>query len=83
MLELFLENFTINSFNLIFVATGIIITAVALLSTRDYSYAHRKLFYLCNLIYVVSFTMIIMTNNWIVFKSQKIGFYIGDQPDSF
>ena len=67
MLELFLENFTINSFNLIFVATGIIITAVALLSTRDYSYAHRKLFYLCNLIYVVSFTMIIMTNNWIVF----------------
>jgi len=67
LLELFLENFTINSFNLIFVATGIIITGAALLSTRDYRYAHRKLFYLCNLIYVVSFTMIIMTNNWIIF----------------
>lgn len=67
MIEFFLEYFSINSFNLIFVATGIIITAVALLSTRDYSYVNRKLFYLCNLIYVVSFTMIIMTNNWIVF----------------
>ncbi|MFO7814128.1 MAG: complex I subunit 5 family protein [Halanaerobiales bacterium] len=67
MLEVFLGQFSINSFNLIFVATGVIITGVALLSTRDYSYAYRKLFYLCNLIYAVSFTMVIMTNNWIVF----------------
>ena len=67
MLSTFLNQFVFSNFNIILTATGIFITLVALMSSRDYTYAHKELFYLCNIIYIISFIMIIMTNNWIIF----------------
>jgi len=67
LLSTFLNQFVFNNFNILFTVTGIFITFVALMSSRDYSYAHKELFYLCNIIYIISFVMIIMTNNWIIF----------------
>src|SRR6056297_23922 len=65
--ELFIENFEVNKLNMMFVLIGIIITTVSLLSTRDYTYEHRDWFNLSILIYTISFVMIILTNNWIIF----------------
>src|SRR6056297_1765399 len=65
--ELFIENFEVNKLNMMFVLIGIIITTVSLLSTRDYTYEHRDWFNLSILIYTISFVMIILTNNWIMF----------------
>lgn len=67
MLSTFLNQFVFSNFNIILTLTGILITFVALMSSRDYTYAHKELFYLCNIIYIISFVMIIMTNNWIIF----------------
>ncbi len=67
MLDLFIEHFDFTKLNLLFMSTGIIITAVALISSHDYTYEHRDWFYISIFIYTISFCMLILTNNWIIF----------------
>ena len=67
MLALILTSMNFSSLNILMVSTGIIITLVSIISSRDYSYNNTYLFYLCNLIYILGFTMIILTENWIIF----------------
>lgn len=67
MLELFLTYFDLNKINIIFTITGVIITLFSVYSSRDYSFKNRDLYYLCNIIYIISFSIIILTNNWILF----------------
>lgn len=67
MVELIYEYFDFNKINLLFMSIGIITTAAALISSRDYTYEHREWFYLSILIYTISFCMLILTNNWIIF----------------
>ena len=67
LVELILENFDLSQLNMIFLATGLIITTASLISSQAYSYPHRNWFYLSLLVYTLSFSMIILTTNWIIF----------------
>ena len=67
LVDLIIENFDLSRLNMIFLATGFIITTASLISSQDYSYPHRNWFYLSLVVYTLSFSMIILTTNWIIF----------------
>ncbi|MCG8515544.1 MAG: complex I subunit 5 family protein [Halanaerobiales bacterium] len=61
------SNFIINELNLIFFATGLLITAFTLLSAYTQIEEKRREYYFLNTIYIMSFLVVIFSKNWLLF----------------
>ncbi|MFW6282253.1 MAG: complex I subunit 5 family protein [bacterium] len=66
-MQALLNNFDYSNLNLLLVITGILITIVSVLSSRTNIEEKRKLYYLLNLIFVLSFSAVIFTREWLIF----------------
>ena len=59
--------FYISGQNLILAITGLLITIFAVFFTRSHINARLKEYYLVNIIYAISFLVVIFSKNWIIF----------------
>lgn len=67
MHEIISMNFKTSNLNLFFGITGILLTVLTMSVTKLSIKTRRKEYYLLNLIYILSFLLVIFTRSWIIF----------------
>ncbi|MFW6270123.1 MAG: complex I subunit 5 family protein, partial [Bacillota bacterium] len=70
MEKFIINNFIFNKINILFVSTGITLTFFSMLAAVNYIRKKRKWYYLLNIIYIISFSLLIFTKNWLVFITE-------------
>ncbi|MFW6305798.1 MAG: complex I subunit 5 family protein [Bacillota bacterium] len=64
---IFSQFFTVNTVNIILAITGIFITLLTILTARINIKTRRFEYLLINIVFVISFLIVIFTNNWLIF----------------
>jgi len=67
MIELLNYYFEFNNSNILFVLIGMLLTILSLSSAKSYIQKQKKWYILLNIIYILSFSLLIFTSNWFVF----------------
>ncbi len=67
MQEFFINNFDISKLNLIYIITGIIVSTLVALASWNTIKVKKIWYYLLLGIYMISFIITILTNNWFIF----------------
>lgn len=67
MAGLFSDFFRIDSLNHLFAATGLVVTFLSILSIRANIEQRRLEYFLTNIVYIISFLVVIYSRNWLVF----------------
>ncbi len=67
MWEFILNNFVINKLNILLASTGVLLTFLTALSAFNYIKIRKKYYYTLNFLYVISFMILILTKNWLIF----------------
>ncbi len=65
--EVIFQNFAFTFINILFTCTGILLTIFTALAAKNYIERKQGLYYLLTLIYMMSFSLLILTNNWFIF----------------
>ncbi len=66
-MQSFLSYFKIEHLNIIMAVTGLLITFLTMMTARTHIKTRQKEYYLLNVIFMISFLVIIFTKDWIVF----------------